>query len=114
MRVFCKYCGGAVAEGAYFCPLCGKNKRKGHKRHYGECSGYAAAGVAIRPAGRQWKGCRQPDLRAIRIFLPTFGSGRDSRTSIAFRNSQELGALTGRGLAITGWCLVMRDSHLCR
>jgi type IV pilus assembly protein PilA len=23
--VFCKYCGGAVAEGAYFCPLCGKD-----------------------------------------------------------------------------------------
>jgi type IV pilus assembly protein PilA len=23
--VFCKYCGGAVAEGAYFCPVCGKD-----------------------------------------------------------------------------------------
>ena len=23
--MFCKYCGGAVAEGAYFCPVCGKD-----------------------------------------------------------------------------------------
>lgn len=23
--MFCKFCGGAVAEGAYFCPICGKD-----------------------------------------------------------------------------------------
>jgi type IV pilus assembly protein PilA len=25
LPVFCKFCGGAVAEGAYFCPVCGKD-----------------------------------------------------------------------------------------
>lgn len=36
--MFCKYCGGAVAEGAYFCPVCGKDIR-------------ATTGVPVTPQG---------------------------------------------------------------
>jgi hypothetical protein len=99
--VFCKYCGGAVAEGAYFCPICGKDISGSN----GIAPVSSPQGLPPGQPATSGKAVASLICGLFVFFFPLSAVavilGHLSLSEI--RNSA--GRLVGRGLAITGLVL---------